>query len=320
MYSLDINLLRERSEDETGVLTDFSTNTVAVPTKYDKLPLFIGIGAAALALMASGGSWFWSNQQFGQLEAKQKDLDAKLGSLKAQDARLAQLTSEFRQVSDETQSLASVFNQVQPWSAVLQDLRENVPQGVQISSVTQTEFRPVVPVVPVAPVTGAPKGGLLDKIRTPPNPEAAAKPATSVASPIAAAPIVPVAIAGTSAVAMLPADVPSSKLEITGKAKSFDEVNNFMLTLKQSAFFNPEETQLVSASLVQGGALSVIDSQMTNTNNSRRLELPKTVAYTIQTTLKRVPATALMNELDRKGAVGLVTRLRSLQQYQVIKP
>jgi type IV pilus assembly protein PilN len=44
------------------------------------------------------------------------------------------------------------------------------------------------------------------------------------------------------------------------------------------------------------------------------------VEYKIQTTLKRIPASDLMRELERKGAVGLVARLKSLQQQQVIKP
>ena len=345
MYSLDINLLRERAEYQTGAQSEFVNNTTMAPAKYGKLPLYMGIGAAALALLASGAGWLVLNQQTERLEAKQKDLDQKLGSLKVQDARLADLNAQYSQINDETQSLASVFNQVQPWSAVLQDLRENIPQGVQISKVTQTEFKPVAPVAPV-PAPGAPSGGLINKISTPPTPEAGSKPATSAATPVATAPVPGSAAApgagvpatptsGASAtMATLPPEIPTTKLEISGTAKSFDEVNNFMLTLKQSAFFNPDETQLMTANLVNGVALSAVDSPeerlrqrsgkpipgAATTENTRHFELPKTVAYTIQTSLKRVPATDLMGELERKGAVGLVTRLRSLQQQQVIKP
>ena len=124
---------------------------------------------------------------------------------------------------------------------------------------------------------------------------------------------------------LLPADVPTTKLNITGTAKSFDEVNNFMLTLKQSAFFNPDDTQLRSASLSAAPALDRLaptDGQMVNgkAQEGPKLELPKIVTYNIQTSLKRTPANDLIRELERKGAVGLVTRLRSLQQQQVIKP
>jgi type IV pilus assembly protein PilN len=330
MYSLDINLLRERSEYQTGQSNEFVNNTnITAPAKYGKIPLFIGVGVAALSLLSAGGGLILLGQQTTQLEAKQKDLDQKLGSLKAQDARLQELNGKIAQINDETQSLAGVFNQVQPWSAVLQDLRESIPQGVQIASISQSEIKGVVaPAAPAAPA--APKGGLINKISTPPNPEAkpspGATPAPTTATPVATAPTAVASTPGTT----LAADIPTTKLDITGTAKSFDEVNNFMLTLKQSAFFNPDDTQLLSAGLTASVALTKLappTSAVTNAEKDQktddklsRLELPKVVEYKIQTSLKRVPAAELIHELERKGAVGLVTRLKSLQQQQVIKP
>jgi type IV pilus assembly protein PilN len=329
MYSLDINLLRERSEYQTGAQSEFVNNTRMAPAKYGKLPLFMGIGAAALALLASGGGYLFLNQQAERLEAKQKDLDQKLGSLKVQDARLAQLNSQFSQVNEETQSLASVFNQVQPWSAVLQDLRESIPQGVQIIAIKQSEVKSTTPAAASTPLV-APSGGIVSKISTPPNPEASPKPSasptvtpapTGTASATTPAPAaVPNA---TATVATLPVEVATTKLEIVGTAKSFEEVNNFLLTLKQSAFFNPDDTQLVGAGLGgDGGTLVAVDNagQPVAGAAPSKLQMPKLVGYQIQTSLKRVPAADLIRELERKGAVGLVTRLKSLQQQQVIKP
>jgi type IV pilus assembly protein PilN len=330
MYSLDINLLRERAEYQTGQPSEFVNNTnITLPTKYGKIPLFVGIGVAALSLLGAGGGLMFLGQQTTQLEAKQKDLDQKLGSLKAQDARLQELNGKIAQINDETQSLAGVFNQVQPWSAVLQDLRESIPQGVQIANITQTEIKGVA-AAPAAPAAiTPPKGGLVEKISTPPNPEAKPTPSATpapAAMPVATAPTEVASATGTT----LPADVPTTKLDITGTAKSFDEVNNFVLTLKQSAFFNPDDTQLMSAGLTASAALTKLAppvSAVTNAEKDQkaddklsRLELPKVVEYKIQTTLKRVPAADLIRELERKGAVGLVTRLKSLQQQQVIKP
>ena len=335
MYSLDINLLRERTESQTGQQGEFIDNTTMTPTaKYGKIPLFIGMGAAVLALLTTGAGWLLLNQQTERLEAKQKDLDQKLGSLKVQDARLQQLNGQLTQVTDETQSLASVFNQVQPWSAILQDLRESIPQGVQIASVSQSEVKGVAPPGAAPAAAPAPGGGLVNKISTPPNPEAKSTPAPTVSPAVAVAPafaggtgaVVPGAVA---TVATLPADIPTTKIDITGTAKSFEEVNNFILTLKQSAFFNPDETQLLSAGLMP--AVVLTKTTPVNSPNGAagtqnisdkltRLELPKVVEYKIQTSLKRIPAADLILELDRKGAVGLVTRLRSLQQQQVIKP
>ncbi|MCY7367443.1 MAG: PilN domain-containing protein [Chamaesiphon sp.] len=349
MYSIDINLLRERAEYQTGEQSDFTGGTSIAPRKYSKIPMFVGVGVAALALLATGGGWLWLGDQTTQLEAKQKALDVKLGSLKAQDARLAELNGKLAQVTEESQSFASVFNQIQPWSAVLQDLRESIPQGVQIGSIVQTEIKGTA-----APATAAPapaSGGLVNKISTVPNPEA--KPGTPApAAPAAATPapaggittyptledsiaakFPPGGKAATSVTpsAPLAADVPTTKLDITGTAKSFDEVNNFILTLKQSAFFNPDETQLLSTSMMAPIAVDrvkppVAEPLATTTTTGtpvipvkpNKLEV-RLVEYKIQTTLKRIPAADLMGELERKGAVGLVARLKSLQQQQVIK-
>jgi type IV pilus assembly protein PilN len=324
MYSLDINLLNERPEYQSGRQAQSKGGPKVSTTKYGKVPLYVGGAAAALALIATGGGWLLLGQQTTQLEAKQKDLDVKLGSLKAQDARLAAIGAETSQITGETQALASIFNQVQPWSAVLQDLRESIPQGVQISSVTQSEKPGIPPVAaPVASTTPSSGSKLIDKINDVPDPAKA--PATPAASPVAATPTPgTAATSGTTPTATLPADVPTTKLDIVGTAKSFEEVNNFMLTLKRSAFFNPDDTQLLSAGLGTAGSLTKIEPPKNTqdagvSNKTSRLELPKIVNYKIQTSLKRIPANDLMRELERKGAVGLVTRLRTLQQ-QAIKP
>ncbi|NEO02464.1 MAG: fimbrial assembly protein, partial [Moorea sp. SIO3I7] len=47
--------------------------------------------------------------------------------------------------------------------------------------------------------------------------------------------------------------------------------------------------------------------------------LPKVVEYTIKTQLSDIPASEILKELDRKGAVGLVTRIRNLQSQGVIQ-
>ncbi len=309
MYSLDINLLSERAEYQLSKDATFSDTATIATNSYGKIPLYIGAGVAALSLALVGGGWLWTNQQTAQLEAKQRELDTKLGSLKVQEQRLQQLNTQVAQVTGESQALASVFSQVQPWSAVLQDLRDNTPQGIQIDAISQSVVQATAPAAATT-ATAPAQGGLINKISTPPNPEA--KPAASpTPTAVAAAP------AGASTAAA-PADVPTTKIEITGKAKSFDDVNNFILTLKQAAFFDPNDTQLLNATLSAPASLETIGKGEPQSKNTK-LELPKVVDYKIQTTLRRIPATELIGELERKGAVGLVTRLRTLQQ-QVIKP
>ncbi len=317
MYSLDINLLSERPEYQTGRQPRSSGgSTIVTRSEYGKIPLYIGAGVAALALLTTGAGWLLLGQQTSQMEAKQQDLDLKLGNLKAQDARLASLTAETAQISGETKALAGIFNQVQPWSAVLQDLRESIPQGVKIASILQTEKSNAPKVVP-ASASGKPTSGskLIDKINDVPNPEAALAPG---AAPVAAT---PGATPSSVPKALLPGDIPTAKLEIIGTAKTFEEVNNFMLTLKRSTFFNPDDTQLLTATLAAGGKVEeAVKEQKPKSAATTTLELPKIVEYKIQTSLNRIPANDLIGELERKGAVGLVTRLRTLQQQEVLKP
>jgi type IV pilus assembly protein PilN len=336
MYSIDINLLRERAEYQTGQQSDLSGGTAIAPQNYSKVPMFVGVGVAALMLLSTGGGWWWLGQQTTQLEAKQKELDKKLGSLQAQDLQLAEINGKVARITGESQSFASVFNQIQPWSAVLQDLRESIPQGVQIGSVVQTEVKGITP-AKGAPAAPPAKGGLVKKISTVPDPEAKPTPSPApVAGEVATAPSLEASIAskfppaGSTPAAPAPplsAEIPTTKVDITGTAKSFDEVNNFILTLKQSAFFNPDETQLLSTSLmapIEAIRPAPIKTVSTVANPTvpvkpNRLEV-RLVEYKIQTTLKRIPAADLMRELERKGAVGLVSRLKSLQQQQAVKP
>ncbi len=324
MYSLDINLLNERAGFQTGKESSFSDgSTISVATdKYGKAPLYIGASAAALSLLAIGGGWLWTGQQTAQLEVKQKDLDSKLGNLKTQEQRLLQVTTQVDQVTGESKSLASVFDRVQPLSAVLQDLRESTPQGIEIDSIVQGESKVEVPAAATPATTAPSNGGLISKISTPPNPEAKPSPSpTPSASPTAATTPPAGTTASASAVTTptatttLPADVPTTKLVISGKAKSFDDVNNFILTLKQSAFFNPDDIQLNSAKLTTALELTKLDG-----DDKTKLVLPRLVGYQITTSLKRVPSADLLRELERKGAVGLVTRLKTLKQQQSVKP
>ena len=219
MYSLDINLLNERAGYQPSKESGFSgESTFATPAKYGKVPLYIGAGVAALSLLVAGGGWLWANQETARIETKQKELDTKLGSLKVQEARLQQVTAQVDQITTESKSLASVFDRIQPLSAVLQDLRENTPQGIQIDDIKQQEVPLVVATTPT-PTASPASGGLINKISTPPNPEAKPSPGASPATPTATVANTP---ATTTPSSTLLADAPTTKLLIAGKAKSFD--------------------------------------------------------------------------------------------------
>ncbi|MBE9129672.1 MULTISPECIES: PilN domain-containing protein [unclassified Coleofasciculus] len=112
------------------------------------------------------------------------------------------------------------------------------------------------------------------------------------------------------------APAPAINLEISGTASSFDDVNYFLLTLQRSSFLKNDETQLVSAQLVPNPTQLKVPEKEAQQQSSAEVtyELPKVVSYKIKTSLNDVPASEILREIDRKGAVGLVTRIKTLQQ------
>ncbi len=312
MYNIDINFLKDRPDYQGNVAKSDSTGfTRNNQVSYSKTPMYIGLGIGLAAIVATAGGWLVIDQQAKTLQAKQVELDQQLGKLKTQETELAGLTGQVSRIEGESKALAGVFNSVRPWSAILQDFRESIPQGVQIQTIGQ-----IAPPAPAAaPAKGAapvPKdGSVLAKAAAPP-PDPGASPSTAP-SP-AASPVSPSPAATTVATTSSVLDAPITKIKVTGIAQSFNDVNNFMLTLKKSAFFNPNDIQLVTANLVQEGA------NITGTGAGTTIIPIKAVKYEIQTSLKQVPAPELLRELEQKGAIGLVTRLKSLQQQQVIKP
>jgi type IV pilus assembly protein PilN len=291
MYSLDINFLKDR-----GIQQEPIKRSKPAP-KGSMTPLYIGLAIGLLLPALVGGMWFFLQQQIAQKESDKANLDAQLAQLKIEQDKVAKLNAETAQVDEETTSLASVFDQIKPWSAMLQDIRERIPPGVQISSIVQTAAAPIsTSAAPAARAKTAPK----------PVASPAASPGAKnapTATPVAAAPR------------------STSKLEITGRARSFDDVNYFLLTLQRSSFLKRDETQIVKAELVKDS--SRVEVRRPNTpgqpTSNTTYELPKSVQFKIQTNLSDIPASELLRELNRKGAVGLVTRIQNLQEKGVIQ-
>ncbi|HIK03360.1 MAG TPA: PilN domain-containing protein [Trichormus sp. M33_DOE_039] len=252
MYSLDINFLKDRpayqpkSDKKSGVKLPSGNLT----------PVYIGVTlGVGLPLLVGVGLWFLQGktseleQTIAQLEEQSKKLDTEI-------ANINQIKAQTNAVKGETQSLVTVFDQIRPWSATLEDLRDRIPPTVQIENIKQ--------IPPVPAVEGQPS----------PN--------------------------------------PAGGIEITGLARSFDNVNDFLLSLQQSRFLKSSESRIITATLVDAPIT------VTTTKNGVAIKPPQVVKYTIQSSLSDVPASELIRELEQKGTVGLVTRIRRMQQTGVI--
>ena len=288
MYSLDINFLNDRP-DYKPVAAKSSAKRSSGGAK-DQMPL-IGALLFAFGLNAAVmGAWWWATNENTNLANQQATLDQELATLNTQANAIKAINAETDKVTAEYKALAGVFDQIKPWSAMLQDLSARTPAGVQISKIEQTDPTP-------SPVVAA----------TPPP---AATPAASPgASPSPASPT-PVA-APTPVVPQQPA-----KVQISGIASTFAQVNDFMLLVQRSPFFLNTDTKLVAATLKDNPT----KLQVRNQNPAELPELQKVVEYKIETTLSPTGASELLPELRSKQADGLAIRIETLQEKGVLEP
>lgn len=263
MYSLDINFLNDRPDIKPDKRRGGRPKVSVSPD--DRRPLFIGVGMLVCFPVLAGALWGVLTLKNGDLEKQQADLDVQLGTLETERKNLSSIQEQAKKATEEAQALATVFNQLKPWSAMAQDIRDRLPLNVQLASIKQIE--------PTA-ASGAPSAG----------------------SPV------------------------SGRIEITGLANSFNDVNDFLLTLQQSNFLKPGETKVVSAELGEAKTLQLPDFPGNKREGTIKApKLPRKVKFTLTTALSEVPASELVRELDRKGAIGLVTRIEALKERGVIQ-
>jgi type IV pilus assembly protein PilN len=280
MYGLDINFLNDRPEYRP-VVADRRRGGMA---PGDKRATYLGLGLGLALLALTGGAWLFLQSENNRLRERQAQLDAELGVLKAEQANLARINTETQQIRAESVALAGVFNAIRPWSATFADISSRTPPNVRIVSITQKEAPPVQRPSP------SPS----------PSPSPGASPSPSP-SPTAATP------------------PPSTGvIEIKGQAVSFNDVNDFLLVLQNSNFLKRDRTRIVDAKLGEPRPVQLIQLGNQGGGNQGDLpQLPPEVGFTIQTELTDVPASELTQELEGKGATGLVTRIERLQQKGV---
>ncbi|MBW4513722.1 MAG: PilN domain-containing protein [Timaviella obliquedivisa GSE-PSE-MK23-08B] len=283
MYALDINFLNDRTERQ-------SESPLKPKGPVNQTPFYLGL-AVAIALPALAlGAWALLQSQNGTLEQRQAALDSELAIIQTQQAEVDAITQRVKDYEDDNTALATVFDRIKPWSGILQDIRDRVPNGVQISLIEQL---PPEEIPVTAPVTASPS----------PSPGA---------SPSPGVPEVPVVAASPQ----------PQRIRVTGRAKSFSEVNDFILTLQRSPFLTSEDTKLATSKLIENPTKISFEAEEGQTASSDQVEVkfPPVVEYTIDTTLTELPASALLQDLERTLSVGLASRIQALRDRGVLKP
>ncbi|MGV2827044.1 PilN domain-containing protein [Myxosarcina sp. GI1(2024)] len=99
-------------------------------------------------------------------------------------------------------------------------------------------------------------------------------------------------------------------INLSGIAKSYDDVNDFMLFLARSPFFDGGNITLNGASTTE---IPVNFEGEPELPENASLIVPQGVKYTISAQLSNTPASQLIQEINNKGSVGVVTRLKILE-------
>ncbi|MDJ0730038.1 MAG: PilN domain-containing protein [Crocosphaera sp.] len=105
-----------------------------------------------------------------------------------------------------------------------------------------------------------------------------------------------------------------TEVTIGGYALSYNDLNDFLLTLQSSPLLDADKTVIKTASLED------FPVETPNTPENLEVEFPQGVKYSITTAISDRPSSELLQEFARSGAVGLVNRIRTLENKGVLKP
>ncbi len=138
MFTPEINFLKERPDSPIttgGPIPEVRGGGDGV----GGVVIVVGI----LIAVAAAGASVWGDitlrGQVNQLEREQQDVEQQLTVAQAELDRLTALRQELDGIEARTDAFKSFFSQIQPWSAILQDMRGRVPAGVWISGMSTAE-------------------------------------------------------------------------------------------------------------------------------------------------------------------------------------
>jgi type IV pilus assembly protein PilN len=274
MYNLDINFLRDRSPRQSVDLNrDFAQKKE--PSLADKIPL--AVGAFIFILTPAITFMYLKNVQASTAEVKAEiqQIESEIADLGNQNKKIEAANAELAKVEQETAALVGVFERITPWAAIMQEVSDRTPPGVIVESMQQ-----VASAAPAAPV--------------------AAEPAKDGKTPEA----------GKETVAAAPV-MPATTITLAGVARTYEDVNDFVLFLQRSPFFDRQQV-LIKEATISTFPMEVESKDQLPQNAT--LEIPDGVKYTISAQLKNVPSSQLKGEIEKKGSIGLATRLNTLER------
>lgn len=270
MYGLDINFLNDRPEYKKDIPKPASSE----PSLEDTRPIIVG---AAVAIAINGlvaGGWLYLNDVNNKLQGNLDKLNGELSKLDVKVKDLKAIKEKAEKFQAEAKALATVFNQIKSWSALLGELGTLVPNGVIITSIEQKEAEVSAP----PPAKKSAKKDEKQEISEPPK--------------------------------------PTATILLSGTSDSYGNINDFQLLLENSPFFQ-EKTKLIST--VRKPNPTKLELRESNLILAPEVpELSPIIEYKIETNLSPLGASELLPQLESKGAIGLVERVKILQDKGIL--
>jgi type IV pilus assembly protein PilN len=279
MYNLDINFLRDRNPRQSIDLSrDFAQKKE--PSLADKIPL--ALGAFVFILTPAITFMYLKNVQASTVtvQSEIKQIETEIADLGNQNKKIEAADAELKKIEQETAALVGVFEQIKPWAAIMQEISDRTPPGVLVESIQQTGG-----VTAPASDSNAAKDAK-DKDADAKDKDADAAEAT-------------------------PPATDTTGINLAGVARSYEDVNDFVLFLQRSPFFNRQQVRINDASLT---AFPVEVENKDNLPQNATLEIPEGIKFTISAQLNNAPASQLKEEIEKKGSIGLATRLNTLER------
>ncbi|MGF1497928.1 MAG: PilN domain-containing protein [Elainellaceae cyanobacterium] len=136
MYSLDINFLNDRDvRPDVGE----KVGGAIAPGQVNWTPAIVGAIIGLLPIAGVLGSWLLLQNLNAGLQEERDDLTARIAAQGANEQEVAAAVARAEQAEADARALVTVFDQIKPWSAMLQNVRDTVPGGIQVTSVEQAE-------------------------------------------------------------------------------------------------------------------------------------------------------------------------------------
>ncbi|MEO1131588.1 MAG: PilN domain-containing protein [Cyanobacteria bacterium J06639_1] len=139
MYLPEINFLAERGELDRDIPAGESTAGSSAGGLTSSRVIIGGAAVLALIGVSFAGVYLWTFGRIRTLQTEQTEVTEELGEAQAELARLQQLQAELGDIQTRTQALKAFFDRVQPWSAILEEIRNRIPPDTWIDTVSTSD-------------------------------------------------------------------------------------------------------------------------------------------------------------------------------------